>query len=842
MSTFCMNDGPGRLSTVRALLACLLAFLSFGAAFAARGDVVVASINDKPPLVLTNVTLQIWGDAELSEEIPPAGMLFLREDGEVYVGDGVTKGGIPVCKGAGMPDWHVFHKELQVNGNEIKLNSTLSEQASGTKLTWTADGERVFWILSADDCSSMWERVTAAMYTNGYILLTAFTTNQNAKVESTTNLLKATSWAVCTNAVLQTNLCTVTSLTWRITQQAQAEFYRVRKDIPVTKAGIYAELPMVALRGVTMDGETWTNWPDLSGIEANAGNIDTLQDWAVEVDKTTNAVWRLRQLLTGTNALPAATNLNSAIRMSNALSDAVDDATARLVGASPSPRSMAVRRPGDYADGEVAQYIMHKVSGRIVNGGTAGADGDLTMLSGTELVSDVPDVNYTNGVASGKSVYFENTLGLESPQSFDPLAGSSNFTVMAWVYRDGTINTSRIVSDTSAKTDGQGWEFMFSTSAGLLQLRVNGNSATADSGGIVPDSTDWHHVAVAYNGSKATFYVDGAQAGVQKSISGIVQSNNNALTIGNCSVNRTDYSQNGSAFEGLIDDVRIFRGWVPSSASDVAALMATNDATMMPPRNPSTPEELGEMDPDSLIYTADQVDAQVEMMTEDMSNALEASVAPVEARVDALETSAWSNLYVQWRALSDSEVNWIPTNKWPARSIVVCISIGSMTNLSLGIPGGWEPNEDCMVTFRVLRGSSSGTFHLRIGDSDITTISSGTARHVFAFRWLAGPKTWVLWRWNMTYANAVFDSSGNSKESTGIPIDDRFLPVIGASQDVNAQGLSASPQLLPGAGLSPAIIQPGEVLNDFNQSEGLEGLVFEEFDTKAVDEGNEEDI
>lgn len=102
-----------------------------------------------------------------------------------------------------------------------------------------------------------------------------------------------------------------------------------------------------------------------------------------------------------------------------------------------------------------------------------------------------------------------------------------------------------------------------------------------------------------------------------------------------------------------------------------------------------------------------------------------------------------------------------------------------MTNLTLGIPGGWEPDEDCMVAFRVLRGGSSGSLSVRIGENyGVSPITSGNNRYVFIFRWLAEPKTWVLWRWNLTYVNAVFDSSGQNKESSGIPQDERFLPVI----------------------------------------------------------------
>lgn len=218
------------------------------------------------------------------------------------------------------------------------------------------------------------------------------------------------------------------------------------------------------------------------------------------------------------------------------------------------------------------------------------------------------------------------------------------------------------------------------------------------------------------------------------------------------------------------------------------------------------------------------------------TNAANAAVEPVSERVGVLESAVWSDLYVQWPSsiLSTSEVNWIPTN-WPARSIVVNIAMGSMTNLMLGIPGGWNPDEDCMITFRVLRGASSGSLSVCIGQNNVNSpITSGTARYVFAFRWLAAPKTWVLWRWTLSYSNAVFDSEGNNKETTGIPEGARFAPT---TNNPVAPSLAMSPSLSP---LSPAVLQPVEELAVEGPGEEVDELGFEEETETETTETTEE--
>jgi hypothetical protein len=67
-------------------------------------------------------------------------------------------------------------------------------------------------------------------------------------------------------------------------------------------------------------------------------------------------------------------------------------------------------------------------------------------------------------------------------------------------------------------------------------------------------------------------------------------------------------------------------------------------------------------------------------------------------------------------------------------------STGTFQNVNFGIPGGWEPEEDCMVSFRVLRTSSGPTWHCFIGNKEVNAVTSGNGRIALVFRWIAGAK------------------------------------------------------------------------------------------------------
>jgi hypothetical protein len=242
--------------------------------------------------------------------------------------------------------------------------------------------------------------------------------------------------------------------------------------------------------------------------------------------------------------------------------------------------------PGDTTNTTVVtEYIFHEGSGSTAyNTGTGDGPGDATLTNGVAFSADVPPAN-TN---CGYSVNFPSsgsgstTPALETSSSYDPLAGATQFVIMAWVKRQSAStnnnNSARIVSDESSTTlaTNSGVAFRFAGAAGTMALRVNGKELTTSVGGIAPNDGTWHHVAVVYDGSRpatnaltrhAHFYVDGVQRGLGVSNSTLnvsVSANTNRLTVGNSSVSRGV----DNLLVGKIDDVRILRGFAPAAVGD----------------------------------------------------------------------------------------------------------------------------------------------------------------------------------------------------------------------------------------------------------------------------------
>lgn len=346
-------------------------------------------------------------------------------------------------------------------------------------------------------------------------------------------------------------------------------------------------------------------------------------DVELDIASATNFPHALRAWLDSVQPATAASNLYSTIDRANAIWDALDAAAPRTedVPDPPSPATAGAAAPSSDAV-PVGQWIMHEAGRKLVNGGTDGGDGDLRRLEGASVSGDVPPSNYAGGEPQGASLSLSSTVSgtaaAESADAYDPLAGAGAFTIMAWVRRTGSGDTAaRIVSDVSSKTGGSGVELRFSGSSGFLTLHLNDNTdVTAPAGGIAPGEGEWHHVAVSYDGSRATggnvhFYVDAVQQGTGTVLAGkTVEGNSVPLTIGNSSAGRVALSQ----FIGEIDDVHIFRGWSPEPpgsgqrCAGVAEWMALCDDSIIPPRDPAEAVELGATDPDTTVYSAQQVD------------------------------------------------------------------------------------------------------------------------------------------------------------------------------------------------------------------------------------------
>lgn len=232
----------------------------------------------------------------------------------------------------------------------------------------------------------------------------------------------------------------------------------------------------------------------------------------------------------------------------------------------------------------VAEYLfVEEPGGAVVNTGIDGDDGNAAMVNGADFSTNVPASNLGCGwsvdlPATGSGA---TTPAVETASEYDPLAGAGNFTAMAWVRRQslgsGSNTSARILSDVNSLAltgTTAGVEFRFAGSAGTLSLRLNGNEVGTAAAGVAPNSDEWRHVAVVYDGTRPAtntltrnvhFYVDGIQRGDGNVLQGlVVGANTNPLTIGNTSVGRGV----ANLLVGKIDDVLILYGAAPAAVGN----------------------------------------------------------------------------------------------------------------------------------------------------------------------------------------------------------------------------------------------------------------------------------
>jgi hypothetical protein len=242
----------------------------------------------------------------------------------------------------------------------------------------------------------------------------------------------------------------------------------------------------------------------------------------------------------------------------------------------------------------------------VVNTGIDEDDGNAALINGADFSGDVPPSNLNCGwsVSIPGTGSGAGTPAVETDEEYDPFAGASRFTIMAWVRREssstGSNTSARVVSDTSSLTlNGAtaGVEFRFGGSAGSLYLRVNGNEVGTTTSSISPDSGEWRHVAVVYDGTRPAtnyltrnvhFYVDGIQCGhgnVLQSV--VVGTNASRLTLGNSAVSRGI----GNTMVGKMDDVIILYDVAPEAVGNgnsnetIRCYMELNDDIVPRPLN-----------------------------------------------------------------------------------------------------------------------------------------------------------------------------------------------------------------------------------------------------------------
>jgi len=160
-----------------------------------------------------------------------------------------------------------------------------------------------------------------------------------------------------------------------------------------------------------------------------------------------------------------------------------------------------------------------------------------------------------------------------SPVNADGITGAP-FSCECWVRPGITTAASpmSVLSIAGVATggnypNGSGWEFSEVGNPAMWRLTMRSQSGTAD----LPGSTaltagQWNHLAVIWDGTTATFFVNGA-AQVSKSVSGYLAVPNFAGTVG------AGPNTGGGAFQGVVAEVVFYTNAVsPITVSNHFAL------------------------------------------------------------------------------------------------------------------------------------------------------------------------------------------------------------------------------------------------------------------------------
>jgi uncharacterized repeat protein (TIGR02543 family) len=205
-------------------------------------------------------------------------------------------------------------------------------------------------------------------------------------------------------------------------------------------------------------------------------------------------------------------------------------------------------------------------AGYVFTGWNTATDGTGTAYANRATYGFTTDVTlYAQWAPAGNALNFDGTndyvsLGNPTALSFN---GATSFTIEAWIQKSNLTVQSAIVSKMFNGTPYNGYE-LFSDSGGKIGLIIV-NTWSSNAISVVTTSafndTNWHHVAVSYNGSRNA-------SGVQIYVDGVLQ----PLTIGLNSLTGSTVTTSpayigvrdggtanaASRFTGTIDEVRIW--------------------------------------------------------------------------------------------------------------------------------------------------------------------------------------------------------------------------------------------------------------------------------------------
>ena len=205
-------------------------------------------------------------------------------------------------------------------------------------------------------------------------------------------------------------------------------------------------------------------------------------------------------------------------------------------------------------------------------------------VQGTTLTDAAGNTDGTlkNGAGSTNSGKFGDGISLDGSNDYievahDPSNKPVNGTLSVWINPDDSFTGSIASTDSLGFDDGG--HFHLYTSGGGLNLRVqdSNESVNVSGGSGISGSSGYHHVAVTWDDTTVTIYLDGTAVATEtlpSGFDGVLVGNENPWTFGASQTFSADNSANfvTTHFDGKLDDIAIFDSAL--SAADISTLAA----------------------------------------------------------------------------------------------------------------------------------------------------------------------------------------------------------------------------------------------------------------------------
>ena len=175
-----------------------------------------------------------------------------------------------------------------------------------------------------------------------------------------------------------------------------------------------------------------------------------------------------------------------------------------------------------------------------------------------------------------------------------------------------------------------------------------------------------------------------------------------------------------------------------------------------------------------------------------------AAIGALDGRVGEVETQL-EEYWCKWQSnMSNTNVNWIPTN-WPARTVhcVIALTTAGATNI-VAFPD-WSPEEPHTLDLYLYK-SASGAGILTTADGTAIASSTGTSGGYSRCTLSYAPNVgWLVVRHTINQPFFVVGSTMRYPIVSALPEDGTFAPVVEQPATLLSFSSSLSPRLAPAA-------------------------------------------